>query len=42
MKGEKVFAAGGREVISPESILQMYEMEAYMEVHRGIPLVIPR
>lgn len=42
MKGGRVFAAGGREVITPENILQVYGMEAYVEVHRGIPLVIPR
>lgn len=42
MKGGRVFAAGGRDVITPENILQVYGMEAYVEVHRGIPLVIPR
>jgi iron complex transport system ATP-binding protein len=42
MKDGKVFAAGGKEVITPENILQVYGMEAYVEVYRGIPLVIPR
>lgn len=41
MKDGMVYAAGGHEVITPENILAVYNIEAYVETLRGIPVVIP-
>lgn len=41
MKDGMVYGAGGHEVITPENILAVYNIEAYVETVRGIPVVIP-
>jgi len=41
MKGGIVFAAGGHEVINQENMRAVYNIEAYVEQVRGIPVVIP-
>lgn len=42
MKDGRIFAAGGREVITPGNIREVYGLETYVENFKGIPLVIPR
>lgn len=42
MKGGKVFAAGGREVITPENIMAVYDIDSYVEEIHGIPIVVPK
>ncbi len=41
MKAGQVYAIGGHEVITPESIKEVYNIDAYVESVRGIPVVIP-
>jgi iron complex transport system ATP-binding protein len=41
MKEGKICAVGGHEVITPESIKMVYNIDAYVESVRGIPVVIP-
>jgi len=41
MKQGHVYAAGGHEVITPENIKEVYNIDAYVETVRGIPVVIP-
>ncbi|MCW4019452.1 MAG: ABC transporter ATP-binding protein [Candidatus Bathyarchaeota archaeon] len=41
MKDGVVYAAGGHEVITPDNIKAVYNIDAYVESVRGIPLVIP-
>jgi len=41
MKEGKVYAAGTHEIITPESIKAVYNIEAFVERVRGIPVVIP-
>ncbi len=41
MKQGMVFAAGGHEVITPDNIKAVYNIDAYVESVRGIPVVIP-
>ncbi|MGD6851002.1 MAG: ABC transporter ATP-binding protein [Candidatus Bathyarchaeia archaeon] len=41
MKEGKVYAAGDHEVITPENIKVVYNIDAYVEHIRGIPVVIP-
>ena len=41
MKQGMVYAAGGHEVITPENIKVVYNIDAYVERVRGIPVVIP-
>jgi iron complex transport system ATP-binding protein len=41
MKNGKVYSAGGHEIITPESIKAVYNIDAYVESVRGIPVVIP-
>jgi iron complex transport system ATP-binding protein len=41
MKGGVVYSAGDHEVITPENIKQVYNIDAYVESVRGIPVVIP-
>lgn len=41
MKGGRVFAAGGREIITPENIREVYGLDAYVEEIHGITVVIP-
>ncbi len=41
MKDGLVYAAGGHEVITPENIKAVYNIDAYVESVRGIPIVIP-
>jgi iron complex transport system ATP-binding protein len=41
MKDGMVYAAGGHEVITPENIKAVYNIDAYVESVRGIPMVIP-
>ncbi len=42
LKEGHVFAAGGREVITPETIKEVYGVEVYIKNFEGIPVVIPR
>lgn len=41
MKAGKVYAAGDHEIITPENIKAVYNIDAYVERVRGIPVVIP-
>jgi len=41
MKEGKVYSAGSHEIITPENIKAVYNIEAYVESVRGIPVVIP-
>jgi iron complex transport system ATP-binding protein len=41
MKDGRVYSAGGHEVITPENIKAVYNIDAYVETVRGIPVVIP-
>jgi iron complex transport system ATP-binding protein len=41
MKDGAVYSVGGHEVITPENIKAVYNIEAYVESVRGIPIVIP-
>jgi len=41
MKEGKVYSVGGHEVITPENIKAVYNIDAYVESVRGIPVVIP-
>jgi iron complex transport system ATP-binding protein len=41
MKNGRVYSAGGHEVITPENIKAVYNIDAYVETVRGIPIVIP-
>ncbi len=41
MKNGLVYAAGGHEIITPENIKAVYNIDAYVESVRGIPIVIP-
>jgi len=41
MKDGRVYSAGGHEIITPENIKAVYNIEAYVESVRGIPIVIP-
>jgi len=41
MKAGKVYAAGDHEIITPEHIKAVYNIDAYVERVRGIPVVIP-
>ncbi len=42
MKDHRIYAAGGREVITPEHMYEVYEVEMDVEEFNGVPLVIPR
>jgi iron complex transport system ATP-binding protein len=41
MKDGVVYAVGGHEVITPQNIKQVYNVDAFVESVRGIPVVIP-
>ncbi len=41
MKDGVVYSAGGPEVITPETIKAVYNIEAYVERVRGVPVIIP-
>jgi iron complex transport system ATP-binding protein len=41
MKEGKIYSAGNHEIITPESIKNVYNIDAYVENVRGIPVVIP-
>jgi iron complex transport system ATP-binding protein len=41
MKQGMVYAVGDHEVITPETIKEVYNIDAYVESVRGIPVVIP-
>jgi iron complex transport system ATP-binding protein len=41
MKDGMVYAVGGHEIITPENIKAVYDIDAYVESVRGIPMVIP-
>ena len=41
MKKGRIYAVGGHEVITPENIKEVYNIDAYVESVRGIPVVIP-
>jgi len=42
MKGGRIYAAGGREVVNPQNIRAVYGMEAYVGDFNGIPTVVPK
>jgi len=42
MRGGRIHAAGGQEVITPKNIRDVYGMDAYVEEFKGIPMVIPK
>jgi iron complex transport system ATP-binding protein len=41
MKDGAVYSVGGPEVITPETIKAVYNIEAYVESVRGVPVIIP-
>lgn len=41
LKGGKIYAAGGHEVITPEMIREVYDVEVCVETFRQNPVVIP-
>ncbi len=41
MRDGKVFAAGGREIITPENIRAVYGLDAYVEDVHGITVIVP-
>ena len=41
MKDGMVFSVGGLEIITPENIKAVYNIDAYVESVRGVPVVIP-
>ena len=41
LKGGSIFAAGGVDVITPETIEEVYGIPVYVETFRGQPMVIP-
>jgi iron complex transport system ATP-binding protein len=41
MKDGMIYAVGGHEVITPKNIKAVYNIDAYVESVRGIPMVIP-
>ncbi|MCW4030605.1 MAG: ABC transporter ATP-binding protein [Candidatus Bathyarchaeota archaeon] len=41
MKSGMVYAAGDHEIITPENIKEVYNIDAFVESVRGIPVVIP-
>lgn len=41
MKGGSVYAAGGPEIITPESVKAVYGLDAYVEEVRGFTTVVP-
>jgi iron complex transport system ATP-binding protein len=41
MKDGMIYSVGGHEIITPENIKAVYNIEAYVESVRGIPVVIP-
>lgn len=41
LRDGKVFAAGGREVVNPDSIRAVYDIKAVVEQVNGIPVVVP-
>ena len=41
LKEGRIFAGGGREVINPANIREVYNMDVHVEELHGIPLVIP-
>jgi iron complex transport system ATP-binding protein len=41
MKAGQVYAAGDHDIITPENIKAVYNIDAYVERVRGIPVVIP-
>jgi len=41
MKQGMVYAVGGHEIITPENIKEVYNIDSYVENVRGIPVVIP-
>ncbi len=42
MKSGKIYAAGGREIITPENIKAVYNMDSYVEEIHGIPIIVPK
>lgn len=41
MKKGMIYSAGGHEIITPDNIKEVYNIDAYVEKVRGIPVVIP-
>jgi len=41
MKEGRIYSMGGHEIITPDSIKAVYDLDAYVESVRGIPVVIP-
>lgn len=42
MKKGKIYAAGGLEVITPENIKAVYDLDSYVEKIHGVSIVIPK
>lgn len=42
MKEGSVYAAGGIEIITPENINAVYNIDSYVETIHGIPIIIPK
>ena len=41
LRGARVFACGGREVMTSENIEEVYGMHVHIIDYMGIPLVVP-
>jgi iron complex transport system ATP-binding protein len=41
MKDGKIFAAGGREILTPENIQAVYDVSAALIYYDGIPVIVP-
>lgn len=41
LKDSRVYASGGREIMTPENIEQVYQMRVHIVEHMGIPVVVP-
>ncbi|WP_292460914.1 ABC transporter ATP-binding protein [Methanothermococcus sp.] len=41
LKDGKIFAEGGKEVISPENIEEVYGVRVHVDEYKGIPIVVP-
>lgn len=42
MKNGKIYAAGGKEVITPDNIMGVYNVDSYVEEIHGIPIIVPK
>lgn len=42
MRDGEIYAAGGREVITPDNIMSVYNVDSYVEEVHGIPIIVPK